>query len=379
MPKVEKRGKNHEKVCIFGDRRRQGQTVEMWKGEEKGAWTRVCCLLPADFAVKWGERKRKGGSAMAQLLTPGSIVAMTDQAADRLIKLDSGDAALLYLHLLRRGGLEGLRWPEERKQAALKQLQAQGLAAASLSAAPAQSAEPPEAPPPEYALEDITAALSDKASAFPALADEVERRLGKKLTANDLKILYTLYDHLALPAEVIFLLVNWCIEEMERKYGPGRRPFLSQIRREGFIWARKGIDTVEAAERHLQTLARLRTRGAEVLRLLDIQPRPLVEREKHYIETWDAMGFDNEALRAAYERTILKKQSLDWSYMNGILRRWHEKGLHTLAEIQAGDHDPRPVQAVPAQPSTAASREDQRARENMEHIRRLMEQMKQEE
>ena len=317
---------------------------------------------------------------MAQLLTPGSVVAMTDQAADRLLKLDSGDAALLYLHLLRRGSLEGLRWPEERKRAALRQLQDQGLASASLSAAPAPPAEPPEAPTPEYALEDITAALSDRGADFAALADEVERRLGKKLTANDLKVLYTLYDHLALPAEVIFLLVNWCIEEMERKYGPGRKPFLSQIRREGFVWARRGIDTVEAAERHLQTLARLRGRGAQVLRLLDIPPRPLVEREKKYIAAWDEMGFDDEALRAAYERTIMKKQSLDWSYMNGILRRWHEKGLHTLAAIQAGDRDPRPVQAAATAPqgAAAASREDQRAREDMERIRRLMEQMKEE-
>ena len=90
---------------------------------------------------------------------------------------------------------------------------------------------------------------------------------------------------------------------------------------------------------------------------------------------------DDEALRAAYERTIMKKQSLDWSYMNGILRRWHEKGLHTLAAIQAGDRDPRPVQAAPVTPQSqaAASREDQRAREDMERIRRLMEQMKQEE
>ena len=71
---------------------------------------------------------------MAQLLTPGSILSMTDQAADRLLKLDSGDAALLYLYLLRRGSLEGLRWPEERKQTALKQLQEQGLAAAALTA-----------------------------------------------------------------------------------------------------------------------------------------------------------------------------------------------------------------------------------------------------
>lgn len=73
----------------------------------------------------------------------------------------------------------------------------------------------------------------------------MERRLGKKLSANDLRSLYTLYDHLALPAEVVLMLVGWCTEEMERKYGPGRRPFLSQIKKEGFVWARQGIDTME--------------------------------------------------------------------------------------------------------------------------------------
>lgn len=311
---------------------------------------------------------------MAQLLTPGSIVAMTDQAADRLLRLDSGDAALLYLHLLRRGTPDGLRWPEDRKLAALEQLKAQGLAPAALMPAPVPP--PQEAPPPEYGVEDITTALSDGSSTFPVLCDEVERRLGKKLSPNDLKVLYTLYDHLALPTEVIFMLVNWCVEEMERKYGPGRRPFLSQIRKEGFQWARKGIDTVEAAERYLQTLTRLRGRGAEVLRLLDIAPRPLVEREKNYIAAWDDMGFEDDALRAAYERTIMKKQAMDWSYMNGILRRWHEKGLHTLAAIQAGDRDPRPVQATR---TTRADppQEAQQAREDMERMRRLMEQMKQ--
>ena len=40
---------------------------------------------------------------MAQTLLPGSVLAMTDQAADRLLRLDSGDAALLYLYLLRTG------------------------------------------------------------------------------------------------------------------------------------------------------------------------------------------------------------------------------------------------------------------------------------
>ena len=65
---------------------------------------------------------------MAQTNLPGEILAMTGQAADRLLKLDSGDAALLYLSLLRRGEAESLRWPRERLDAALEQLRGAGLA-----------------------------------------------------------------------------------------------------------------------------------------------------------------------------------------------------------------------------------------------------------
>ena len=314
---------------------------------------------------------------MSETLFPGQALAMTVQAADRLLKLDSGDAALLYLHLLRRGGLEGLRWPEARLQTALEGLRAQGLA--PNEPVPAPEAPVPEAPPPEYSTEDITQALADSTSTFPALAGEVERRLGKRLSAADLKSLYTLYDHLALPTEVILMLTGWCIEEQERKYGPGRRPFLSQIKREGFIWARRGVDTMERAEEHVARLTRLRSREAEVLRLLDISPRPLVQREKDYIAAWDDMGFDNEAVRMAYERTVLKKQSMDWGYMNGILRRWHEKGLHTAAAVRTGDRDPRPVRAGGVQKAAPPpADQERRAREDMERMRRLMEQMKQE-
>ena len=314
---------------------------------------------------------------MSQTFFPGQVLAIAAQAADRLLKLDSGDAALLYLQLLRHGSAEGLKWTEPRLQAALDQLRTQGLAPDRL---PAPEPPPaPETPPPEYAAEDITQALAEEHSTFPALVGEVERRLGKRLSTADLKNLYTLYDHLALPAEVILMLVGWCIDETARKYGPGRKPFLSQIKKEGFSWARLGVDTMERAEERIAALTRLRSRESEVLRLLDISPRPLVQREKDYIAAWDGMGFDDETLRMAYERTVLKKQSMDWGYMNGILRRWHEKGLHTAAAVRTGDRDPRPVRAGGVQKAAPPpADQERRAREDMERMRRLMEQMKQE-
>ena len=83
---------------------------------------------------------------MTQSLLPGSVLALPDQAVQRLIKLDNGDAALLYLHLLRRNGLEGLPWPVERKQAALEALQSQGMAPRELSTVPAPPNPEPTRP-----------------------------------------------------------------------------------------------------------------------------------------------------------------------------------------------------------------------------------------
>ena len=275
---------------------------------------------------------------MAQdILLPGAVLSLTAQAADRLLSAADGDAALLYLYLLRQSGAyvpaaaaKALKWGPERTAAAYDHLVRLGLADGA--------APPPSAPavresdePPEYSGADIARELENGASPFRALADEVQRRLGKILSTADLKMLYTLYDYLALPAEVILLLVNWCVEEMERKYGPGRRPRMSQIRREGFVWHRLGVDTVEAAEEHLKK------RESALLPLLGITGRAAVEGERKYLAAWLDMGFGDDAIRLAYERTVLKKQSMSWPYMNSILRSWHHKGLHTVEEIQAGD------------------------------------------
>lgn len=308
-------------------------------------------------------------------LLPNSILSLSGETADRLLSLGDADAALMYLHLLRRGTVRGLDWSAQRLQAAADKLSACGLTGTVQVQNPVPDVEP-EVQVPEYTLDDITAALGT-GTAFSVLADEVERRLGKKLSTADLKTLYTLYDHLALPAEVILLITGWCEQEVARKYGSGRKPFLSQIRREAFRWAREGIDTAPRAEEYLQRQMERRTREGEIVRLLDLPRRPLVEREQKYIAGWLDMGFDNDALRLAYEKTVMgtAAKSMDWRYMNKILLRWHEKGLHTAAQIQSGDSTPAQTGRGKTAPVSPAQGPDRQAREDMEYIRRLMQQM----
>ena len=322
---------------------------------------------------------------MASLLLPGEIIAMDRRAAHRLIAAGSGDGALLYLWLLGHGGTlvpsaarKELKWDQVRLEEAVAALKTLGLSDGSAG----QEAPPPAAPdtPPDYTAADITRELEQQNSSFPGLVNEVQRRLGKILSTADLKSLYTLYDYLALPAEVICLLVSWCVEEFERKYGQGRRPRMSQVLKEGFVWKRLGVDTVQAAETHLKRQELYRTREVEVLRLLDIPPRPLVEGERKKVAAWTDMGFEDAVLRLAYEKTVYKKQKMDWDYMNGILVRWHRANLHTLAEVEAGDKPRRKAQppAMQDQPNPPGEA-DRRVREDLERMREFMRRQSQQE
>lgn len=317
---------------------------------------------------------------------PGNILSLAAGAADRLMASGSGDAALLYLYLLKSGGryqtpaaAKALRWEPSRADAALSLLTGLGLA----QSAPAAPVKPPAPEPPEYTAADINRELENQSSPFPLLVQEVQRRLGKVLSTNDLKGLYTIYDFSGLPPEVILLAVNWTVEEFQRKYGPGHIPRMPQIQREAIRWKEQGVDTVEAAEAHLRRLTLLRDRSVQILALLDIRDRPPVEREREYISGWLDMGFGDDAIRLAYEKTVLKKQSLNWPYMNSILKHWHESGLHTLAEINASDSTrprrPRPGSGATAPQPGAPGEADRRAREDMERLRAFLKQQKKEE
>lgn len=276
---------------------------------------------------------------------PDEPVTLSAQAVKRLLERGDGDAALLYLALLRRHGdapprsLAGeLRWDKGRIEAAEAVLRDLGLIAPQ--SPPAEPADEP----PSYRQEEVAGKL-EESEEFRRLTAEVERKLGKRLTTADLSALLGLYDYLGLPADVIYLLVCHCAERTAARFGPGRRPTLRQIEREGYAWARRGVDTQAAAARYLRDYARRQGALPDFMRALRLGDRPPVESEEKYLLQWLEWGFPPEAAALAYDKTVLKCGEFKWNYCNGILRRWHEAGLHTVEEIEAGDKRPRPPAA----------------------------------
>lgn len=276
-------------------------------------------------------------------------VTLTARAVQGLLERGDGDAALLYLALLRRHGtvapraLAGeLRWDRGRIEAAERTLRELGLVAPA-----AESVPEPADERPEYPREDIARHL-DGDGEFRGLVAEVERKLGKKLTTPDVGVLLGLSDYLGLPADVIYLLVCHCAERVARRYGEGRQAHAAADRKGRLCLGPPG-------NRHpgggggVSAPLRAAAGGSAGLHAGAAAGRraPSASEEK-YLSAWQEMGFEPEAVAIAYDKTVLRCHEFKWPYCNGILKKWHEAGLHTAQEIREKDHPPRVREEAPA-------------------------------
>ena len=266
-------------------------------------------------------------------------IVLPAQQADRLIGRGDGDAALLYLCLLRadRGVTaqelqRKLKWSQLRLHAAETALQELGL----IDRPPEKPLPEPAQERPVYTADDLTDLLTGDAG-FRMLVPQTEEKLGKRLKTADLQILAGLYDDLGLPADVIYLLVCHCVTRSEERYGPGRRPTLRQIEKEGYHWAQRGLFDQESASQYLRDWNIRRSAMSRYMQVLGLGDRRPVESEERYIADWMDKGFPPETVALAYDKTVFYKKELNWRYLNGILRRWHENGWHTEEEVRQSD------------------------------------------
>ena len=257
-----------------------------------------------------------------------------DQADVRkLLSAASGDAALLYIYLHCGNDPAGceteLRLSGSRLSCAAATLRQLGLWPEPKKSVVFSGERP------QYSEQDVMTAMQGSTD-FRLLFGEVQRLLGRSLNTEELKILLSFQRYLGLPAEVITVLVCYC-KDRARQKGSLRNPSLRTIEKEAYNWAEMGIDTVEEAAAYIQRQNARNSRMGKLLQLLQIRGRSLTAAEERYAQSWLDMGFDDEAITMAYERTCINTGTMKWPYMNSILKRWHEAGLHTAEQIRSGD------------------------------------------
>ncbi len=259
-------------------------------------------------------------------------ITLEQTAVRKLLGAGSGDAALLYLYL-RCGSApetaaESLRMNRTRFDCAAATLRQLGL----------WPEERPRWIPgerPRYSETDVLQAM-DTEPDFRALYGEVQRLLGKTLNTEELKILLGFTRYLSLTPDVVSVLICYC-KERNRQRGSTRNPSLRTIEKEAYAWAEQGIDTLEEASAYIQAQNMRQSNLQKLMRTLQIRGRNLTPGEERYASGWLEMGFEMEVIAMAYERTCLNTGGLNWAYMNKILTRWHESGLHTAEAVARGD------------------------------------------
>ncbi len=167
--------------------------------------------------------------------------------------------------------------------------------------------------------------------------DEVQKIIGNVLKPRELADLFGFYDYLGLPTEVIMLLVSHCTQECERKYGPGKRPAMRDIKREAYRWANREVRTLEAATEYIKQSEIAKRTKNELRRRLGIDGRALSPTEDRYLSAWAERGYAIELVMLAYDKTVTNTGRLAWKYMDAILASWAEKGLRTEEAVREGD------------------------------------------
>ena len=266
------------------------------------------------------------------MITQPIQISQTDLR--KLLSAGSPDAALLHLYIAAGNdprsaetelGISGSRlscagatlrqlglWPVEKRQKIL----------------------PGERP--NYS-ETVVVGGMESDQSFRCLYGEVQRLLGRSLNTEELKILLGFVRYLGLPGEVISVLVCYCRDRARQK-GSGRNPSLRTIEKEAYAWAERGIDTVEEAAMFIHSQNVRNSRLSRLMQQLQIRGRNLTPAEERYAQGWLDMGFDEESIAMAYEKTCLNTGGLNWPYMNKILQRWHQQDLHTAEAVRTGDN-----------------------------------------
>lgn len=171
---------------------------------------------------------------------------------------------------------------------------------------------------PSYKSNEIDSA-AERNQVLSGMFYQAESILGHLLSGGEMELLYSFYDWLGLPCEVIVMLLNYAA-----KHGKTGKRYLETV---AIDWADKGIDTFEKAEDYIKQLEDQEDTEHQIRSILGIYDRALTQTEKKYIKAWAELNINPELISLAYDRTVNNTGKLTYSYMNKILVSWHDEGI----------------------------------------------------
>ena len=166
---------------------------------------------------------------------------------------------------------------------------------------------------------------------FKELLFVAEKYLGKTLSATDIDQITYFYDTLNMSAELIEYLIEYCVENGHKS--------MHYINKVALSWHEENITTVNLAK----TSSFLYNKNCYcVLNAYGIKGRGPAASEIAYIRKWsEEYGFALEVILEACDRTMNSIHQPSFDYTDSILKRWKDKNVRQLKDIDAVDADYR--------------------------------------
>lgn len=196
---------------------------------------------------------------------------------------------------------------------------------------------------PEYRTEEINLYLHDSQD-VSKLFKIAEQYLGRLLTITDQKILFSFYDWLHMPFDLIEFLIEYCVSNNHKA--------MHYIEKVALNWVDDGILTLEQAKARVVADKRY----FQILSALGASKSTLTPAEKKCMGKWlDTYKFSMDIILEACRKTVMQTSKPSLNYVDSILTSWFNEKVTTLEDIKALDkvHESKKMMTAPQAAVTA--------------------------
>ena len=174
----------------------------------------------------------------------------------------------------------------------------------------------------------------------------VEQYLGKQLTSSDISTILYIHNDLGFSVDLLEYLIEYCVTNQHTG--------MAYIEKVALSWYEKGFTTVADAK---SSAAIYNKRTSVVSRTFGLGNRNLTPIELDFINRWyDDYGFDAELIEEACKRTIMSMSKPNFSYADGILRKWKDAGVRNLTDLKKVDDGFRASITIPVGTKPASTK-----------------------
>lgn len=178
---------------------------------------------------------------------------------------------------------------------------------------------------PSYSMQDISRFSSENHG--DQLFFVISQYLGRPITQTDMNTVVFFNEKLGFSIDLIEYLFEYCASNNHRS--------IHYIEKVAISWAQKGIQTVSAAKAENTYYNKT---YFSVLKAFGITGRSPSEGEIAYIKRWhEEYCFPLPLILEACRRTILAIHNPSFEYTERILKKWKEKNVTNMADVESLD------------------------------------------